>query len=146
MKTLLLFTMLFSFTTQPAFAQSELQYSHIEANVPKAEEFERLLQRDLLAFFTQTAGSSATLIEVQPLRVGPTQSGVSYPKFYLWVKVIAGSSVQQEGAVRVTAIQRARFEVTDFLSAASIRENPGEVSKVFPAALVAAIQERAAAK
>ncbi len=146
MKISVLLGVLLSFATQPAFAQSEFQRSHIEANVPQSEDFERLLQRDLRAFFNQSAGSPVTSIEVQPLRTGPTQSGVSYPKFYLWVRVVAGSSVQQEGAVRVAAIQRARFEVTDFLSVASIRAKPNEVGAVFPAALVPAIQERAAAK
>jgi hypothetical protein len=144
MKNLLLLVALLVLATQAAFAQSDLQRSHIEANVPPAEEFERLLQRDLLAFFKQAVGASVTSVEVQPLRSGPTQSGVSYPKFYLWVKVTAGSSGQQAGAVRVAAVQRTRFEITDFMAAASIKANPSEVSKVFPAALVSAIQARAA--
>jgi hypothetical protein len=76
---------------QPAFAQSELQRTHIEANVPPQDEFEALLQRDLLSFFKQAHGSTVTAVEVQPLRLGPTQSGVSYPKFYLWVKAMYAS-------------------------------------------------------
>jgi|EndMetStandDraft_4_1072995.scaffolds.fasta_scaffold67745_3 hypothetical protein len=131
---------------EPAFAQSELQRTHIEANVPPEDEFEPLLQRDLLSFFRQAHGPTVTAIEVQPLRLGPTQSGVSYPKFYLWVKAMAGSSVQQAGAVRVAAIQRTRFEVTDFLPVESIKKRPEEVGQVFPAALVRAIQERAASQ
>jgi hypothetical protein len=144
MKILVLLVSLFALAAQPAFAQSDLQRSHIEANVPAPEEFERLLQRDLLAFFKQSVGSAITSVEVQPLRSGPTQSGVSYPKFYLWVKVMAGSSVQQTGAVRVAAVQRTRFDVTDFMAAASIKAKPSEVGAVFPAALVPSIQERAA--
>lgn len=146
MKVLVLLVTLFAFAAQPAFAQSDLQRSHIEANVPAPEEFERLLQRDLLAFFKHSVGSAITSVEVQPLRSGPTQSGVSYPKFYLWVKVMAGSSVQQTGAVRVAAVQRTRFEVTDFMAAASIKAKPSEVGAVFPAALVPSIQERAASQ
>ena len=143
MKTLVLLVALFVLGAYPVFAQSDLQRSHIEANVPPPEEFERLLYRDLLAFFKQSVGASVTSIEVQPLRSGPTQSGVSYPKFYLWVKVMAGSSVQQAGAVRVAAVRRMRFEITDFMTAASIKANPSEVGSVFPAALVPSIQERA---
>jgi hypothetical protein len=144
MKILILLVAVFSLAAQPLFAQSDLQRSHIEANVPPPEEFELLLQRDLLAFFKQSLGASVTSVEVQPLRSGPTQSGVSYPKFYLWVKVMVGSSVQQAGAVRVAAVQRTRFEVTDFMAAASIKAKPSEVGAVFPAALVSAIQARAA--
>lgn len=33
-----------------AFAQSSIQQSHIEANVPSASEFRTLLERDLLAY------------------------------------------------------------------------------------------------
>jgi len=144
MKILVLLVTLFALAAQAAFAQSDLQRSHIEANVPAPEEFERLLQRDLLAFFKQSMGSAISSVEVQPLRSGPTQSGVSYPKFYLWVKVLTGSSVRQTGAVRVAAVQRTRFEVTDFMTAASIKAQPSEVGAVFPAALVPSIQERAA--
>lgn len=127
-------------------AQSDLQRSHIEANVPPPAEFERLLQRDLLLFFKQSTGSNVSSVEVQPLRSGPTQSGVSYPEFYLWVKVFAGSALQQAGAVRVAAIERTRFDVTDYLSAADIKRDPNAVGSVFPAALVPAIQERAAGR
>jgi len=49
------------------------------------------------------------------LRDGPTQSGVSYPKFYLWVRVAGGKSVDDRGAVRVVAVKRKRFDVTDFM-------------------------------
>jgi hypothetical protein len=129
-----------------ARAQSDLQRSHIEANVPPPAEFDRLLQRDLLSFFKQSMGSNITSVEVQPLRSGPTQSGVSYPKFYLWVSVIAGSSVQEAGAVRVAAIERTRFEVTDYLSATSIKHDTDAVAAVFPAALIPAIQQRAAGR
>lgn len=135
-----------SLATQPVAAQVELQRAHIEANVPQSGDFERFLKRDLLAYFNQSGGSSVTSVEVQPLRVGPTQSGVAYPKFYLWVKALAGTAVQQEGAVRVAAIRRTRFEVTDFLSVAGIQAKPSEVGTVFPAALVPAILKRAAAK
>jgi hypothetical protein len=146
MRIVVLLVALLVSATRPAFAQSELQRMHIEANVPPQDEFGPLLQRDLLSFFKRSHGSAVTAIEVQPLRLGPTQSGVSYPKFYLWVKAMAGSSVQQAGAVRVAAIQRTRFEVTDFLTVESIKEEPDEVGRVFPAALVRTIQERAASQ
>jgi len=142
---------LFSVTAPPVIAQPELERSHlershIEANVPQAEEFQRLLQRDLLAFFNKMPGSAVSAVEAAPLRNEPTQTGLSYSKLYFWVTVMAGSSVRHVGAVRVAAIQRVRFEVTDFLPVASIQARPREVDDVFPAALVPAIQERAAGK
>jgi len=130
----------------PALSQSALQSSHIEANVPPSESFEPFLRRDLLAFFNAPGASTVTRVEFKLLREAPTQSGVAYPKYYLWVKSFAGSALQQEGAARVAAIDRKRFEVTNFLSKAQVQSAPTEVSSVFPAALVPTIFSLAAAK
>ena len=126
-------------------SQSVLQSSHIEANVPPSESFEPLLRRDLLAFFNTSSASTVTRVEFKLLREAPTQSGVSYPKYYLWVKVFSGSALQQEGAARVAAIDRQRFEVTDFMSKAQVQASPAEIRSVFPAALVPTIISLAAA-
>lgn len=143
-RALLLLVVLFSQSVAAQW-QSALQSSHIEANIPPAESFEPLLRRDLLAFFGR-ADASVTSVEFKLIRNGPTQSGVAYPKYYLWVKVFAGSRPKEEGAVRVAAIDRERFEVTDFLSKAKIQAAPSEVGATFPAALVPSIISLAAAK
>ena len=114
---------------------SEIQLSPIEANVPSAERFEKLLLRGLGVYFGNRAG---TKLEYEMLRDGPTQSGVSYPKFYLWV-VRSSLDGLDEGALRIAAIDRKRFEITDFLSAEDIRENPDILKAVFPAPLIPAI-------
>ncbi|WIT12170.1 hypothetical protein PFX98_00780 [Paucibacter sediminis] len=126
-------------------AQPDLQRSHIEVNLPPQEVFESYLRRDLLGYFNRAATQTATAVESRPLRNGPTQSGTSYPKFYIWVKVYAGTTVQNEGAVRVAAVERTHFDVTDFLSKSNIQANPSEVGGIFPAALVPAILELAGA-
>lgn len=130
----------------PVLSQSALQLSHIEANVPPSESFEPFLHRDLLAFFNASGASTATRVEFKLLREAPTQSGVAYPKYYLWVKSFAGSALQKQGAARVAAIDRKRFEVTSFLLKAQIQSAPAEVGSIFPAAIVPTIVSLAAAK
>ncbi len=143
-RALLLASLLLSL---PASAQwqSAVQSSHIEANVPSSETFEPLLRRDLIAYFARS-DSSVTSVEFKLLRNGPTQSGVAYPKYYLWVKAFAGSRPKEEGAIRVAAVNRERFEVTDFLSKAKVQSAPSEVGAIFPAALVPSIVSLASAK
>lgn len=67
------------------------------------------------------------------LRDGPTQAGVAYPKFYVWVRVFEGASVVDQGAVRLAAIEKREFQVTDFLSERTIRADPKVIYRVFPA-------------
>lgn len=126
--------------------QPELKNSHIAANVPPAPAFKAILERDLLAYFKSKGRSNATKVEYSLLRDGPTQSGVSYPKYYVWCRVYAGPALLQEGAARLAAIDGLRFEVTSYLPAAQIQATPAEVSQVFPAPLVAAILAKAGAK
>lgn len=130
----------------PALAQTSLQQSHIDGNVPPQESFAVLLKRDLLSFFQAANAPGATSAEYRLLRDAPTQSGVGFPKFYAWVKVLAGSTVIQEGAVRLAAVNRTHFEVTDFPSEQKVKTSPREIGNVFPAALVPTILERAGVK
>jgi hypothetical protein len=124
-------------------AQPDVQRSHIAANVPPAETAEAILRRDLTAFFTATSKQEVTALEISPLREGPTQSGTSYPKFYFWVKALNGSTVCAEGAIRVAAVQRVKFDVTDFLPKQIVKELPGDVERTFPLALVPLIHQLA---
>ena len=115
--------------------------SHVEANVPPAKLFDELLTQDLNNYFCRN--SKDCKIEYEFLRDGPTQSGISYPKYYLWVKTIKGSTVAEQGAVRVAAVEQKRFDVTDFLSREQISQSPSQVASIFPAALVNKITEKA---
>ena len=112
--------------------------SHIKANVPACGQFSNLLARDLQSYF------QAASVDYELLRQGPTQTGISYPKYYLWVKVRNSSGgLSSEGAVRVAAIDQARFEVTNFLPAQDIRAKPTAVEQIFPRPLVESILSRA---
>lgn len=124
-------------------AQPDVQRSHIEANLPASEVFENYLRRDLLAYFNSKDHRTFTTVEFLLLRDTPTQSGTSYPKFYLWGKAYSGATMQAEGAVRVAAVERTRFEVIHFLSKESILANPEEVMNVFPEALVSKVHQLA---
>jgi hypothetical protein len=128
----------------PVLAQSPLQESHIDGNVPTERDFDKFMQRDLLAYF-QTAVPSTTAVEWTLLRRAPTQSGVTYPKFYAWVKTSVTSSTGRQGAVRLAAVDRTHFEVTTFMSAEEVLANPIGVKAVFPSLLVESVQSRAAA-
>ena len=139
-------TLLLLSATWNVAAQPGVQLSHIEANVPSQDNFETLLKRDLLAFMRVQGGPSATRVEYKLLRDGPTQSGVAYPKFYAWVQAFAGAQLISEGVVRLAAVERQRFDVTDYVRAKEVRANPDSVRAIFPKVLVPVILERAGGK
>lgn len=122
-------------------AIDDIQRSHIEGNVPAESEFDQLLRRDLAKYLESKLGEKLQ-VEFELLRKGPTQSGVSFPKYYLWVKGFEGDKKVIEGAVRVAAIDRKEFSVTDFCTPQDLRADPDLASRVFPAALVPGIKKR----
>lgn len=81
------------------------------------------------------------------LRAAPTQSGVSYPKYYAWVMVKSGTGViLVQGAVRLAAIEKVRFEVTSFISSKEIQAAPEKLNPVFPSLLIPNIRELSSIK
>lgn len=144
-RTLLAFVVLAT-AAVPALAQSPIQASHIEANVPAPEAFEPLLRRDLVAFFKTSVAPSVSRVEFKLLRSAPTQTGVAYPKYYLWVTAYDDSRLIVRGAARIEAIERQRFEVLQFLTQAQVQSAPAEVSNIFPAALVRTVLSLASGK
>jgi hypothetical protein len=125
----------------PQDGLTDVATSHVEANVPPSKVFDELLKRDLGNYFCRN--SKDCTIEYEFLRDGPTQSGASYPKYYLWVKTIKGSTVAEEGAARVAAVEQKGFDVTHFLSREEISKSPSHVASIFPSALVDKITEKA---
>src|SRR5262249_12717365 len=101
-----------------------IENSHIDGNVPPKGEFDRILRRDLESYF-ESQGHQLVTVEYELLRNGPTQAGIAYPKFYAWVRAHAEDAVLEQGAVRLAAIDRTRFRVTDFISEPDIRASPG---------------------
>jgi hypothetical protein len=125
----------------PQGATTAVAKSHIEANIPSRELFNELMSRDLKNHFCRD--SKDCKVEYELLRDDPTQSGTSYPKYYLWVKTIKGNTVAEEGAVRATAVEQKGFEVTHFLSREEILQSPSQVASIFPAALMDKVNQKA---
>jgi hypothetical protein len=119
----------------------EVQQSHIDGNVPPEADFDRLLRRDLVAYFASGDGPPPD-VSYELLRKGPTQTGIAYPKFYAWVSVRREGHPTREGAVRLAAIDRQRFEITQFVDKSEIRRDPSGLDQVFPPPVAAAIKAR----
>jgi len=119
---------------QPSQEQAirEIQRSHIEGNVPGPADFDKFLRRDLAAHFAKVRRKKMVPVDFELLRDGPTQSGIAYPKFYAWVRIAGGKSSDDRGAVRLAAIDKVRFDVTDFVSERMIRKDPEGISRLFP--------------
>jgi hypothetical protein len=120
---------------------ADIARSHIDANVPSSEFFDTYMKRDLGSYLCK--GTSPCRIEYQLLRDGPTQTGIAYPKFYVWVKCFIGERLQTEGAARLAAIDKKEFQIADFLTRSQISDSPQQVAAVFPAPLVKDILQRA---
>ena len=124
----------------------EIQQSHINANLPNTfEEFNKILERDLTKHFSSSLNLKAE-VQYELLRKKPTQSGVAYPKFYLWVKILSSNKEIKSGAVRVAAIDKTHVEVTDFVSKRQIIKNPKHIETVFPSTLCDNIRLKAGIK
>lgn len=108
----------------------DIQRSHIDANVADQSQFDSLMKRDLEKYFSATFGQVSVKWEF--LRNGATQSGVAYPKYYLWTKIYNGDKLLDEGAVRVAAIEKTGFNITDFVNIKDIRQKSKDIYKIFP--------------
>jgi hypothetical protein len=115
--------------------------SHIEGNVPKGESFDEYLKRDLNSYFCGAAKDCR--VEYEFLRDGPTQTGIAYPKYYLWARCLKGGTVATEGAVRLAAVEQKGFDITHFLARDQIAASPEKVASIFPVPLVDKIVEKA---
>ena len=119
--------------------------SHVEANAPASDQFQKLMVRDLKFYLDARTGLDLK-IEYDLLRDGPTQTGISYPKYYVWVRGLDEDRVIIDGAARVAAIDRSRFEITHFLPRQKIRGSSADVEKIFPAGLKPVILKKANAQ
>jgi hypothetical protein len=115
--------------------------SHIRGNVPAKPKFDKYLRRDLTTYFSRASGKKVA-VDYEFLRDGPTQTGISFPKYYLWVKVRGGKKLLDQGAVRLAAIDQKRFEVTDYLPKAEMKKAPEQIDWVFPGPVGDRIRQR----
>jgi len=129
-----------------AFVGHAQSNSQIDGHVPASSDFAKILTRDISDYLSRKEGRMLAA-EYELLRDAPTQSGVAYPKFYAWVRGVDDQmKTVVEGAMRLAAIDKKRFEVTDFLSKAEILATPDHLESVFPRLLIPKIKEKAGAK
>jgi hypothetical protein len=133
-----------AFVFAAALALSGCDNGHVSANVPPKEDFRAFLIRDLTTYFHRTNGKD--IVDYELLRDGPTQVGVAYPKYYVWVTITMPDKSVLEGAARVAAEEKRSFRVTNFISRSDIIANPAELARVFPKALLDKIRTRAGVK
>jgi len=129
-----------------AFSQSTVDSiadSHIRANVPDEKDFDSFLKRDLESYFKELKKKSV-VVEYQLLRNGPTQSGTAFPKFYIWVMIKENGALLEDGAVRVAAMEKKRFEVLNYLTRADIERDVERVYQIFPRPVADKIKEKIA--
>jgi hypothetical protein len=121
---------------------ADVAQSHIDANVPAEKDFRPFLIRDLTAHLRPKFGDGIS-VDYELLRDGATQTGIAYPKFYVWVKLASSSGSVVEGVARAAAIAKREFQITDFLTREVILAQPSAVDGVFPEALLGKIRQRA---
>jgi hypothetical protein len=124
---------------------SNLQQAHFEAHVPGQSSFEKLLMRDLTTRLEHTHGKDLK-VSYEFLRAGPTQVGVGYPKYYLWVRVSMANGSMDEGAFRAAAVDRSEFEVGNFISKTELVSSPERIELEFPLVLKETLRAKARAK
>lgn len=109
----------------------DIQKSHIDANLPPIEKHEMLI-KDEIRRYLKLSKTEKLKIESELLRTQPTQSGISYPKFYRWVKVIKNKWPIIAGAIRYSLIEKKKAEISDFVDSHFILNDPSISLKVFP--------------
>jgi len=115
----------------------KLAESHVSGNVPAAKELIPQQTRDLNLYFSSQPGGSATQ-KFDWLREGPTQVGLSYPKFYVWVQLQDG----REAAVEVAAVNKQKFHVAEVFFATDITKDRRVMDGHMPAPVVEAALSR----
>jgi hypothetical protein len=121
--------------------QPSLPESHIEANIPPRSDFDRFLFRDLRGYF-ESQGNTVADSGFELLRQHPTQNGVGYPKYYVWLWYKRSDGLKVEGAASVSAQDKVQFYVTRFLSREQILSDPTLLGSFIPKELIKIIESK----
>lgn len=123
------------------FAFKDINESHVEGNIPNVEVFDTYLYRDISKYFEEK-GFSNFQIKYEFLRDKPTQSGLAYPKYYLWVFIYSvDNTLIDQGALRLAAIDKQYFQVTDFISIDEIKNDQSILDPIFPVDIIKKIED-----
>lgn len=107
--------------------------SHMEGNVPVPKDFQTFLTRDLNLYFASPEFKSPVR-GYEMLRDGPTQTGISSPKFYLWVMFQDGRAA----AVKVAAEKKQQFHVLQVFLESDIQQNRAVMNGQLPPPVIEA--------
>ncbi|MDD5341583.1 MAG: hypothetical protein PHC97_04080 [Patescibacteria group bacterium] len=120
---------------------SQISTSNIVGNVPDVKNFDQFLQRDLNKYFSEKFGKEVEA-KYELLRQGPTQTGVAFPKYYAWVILYSNNEELEQGAVRIAAIDKEVFDVTDYINVKEIKSDPTGIYNIFPSSVCDKINEK----
>ena len=110
------------------------------------DDFSKSLINEASAYLTKKESQKISA-EIELLRKAPTQSGIAYPKYYIWVRgVNPENKTITEGAMRLAEIENSNFKITDFVTRDSIISDPLQLDMIFPKALVPLIRQKAERK
>jgi hypothetical protein len=74
----------------------------------------------------------STVLEFELLRGTGTTTGISFPKYYVWIKLNSQGQDVEQGIVRLAEVDTAQYEVTDYFSSADIKRAQHKVYETFP--------------
>lgn len=107
---------------------------HVSNNVPHESQFDNILIRDLNVYFNARM-QRPVVVEFNLLRRHATQSGVSLPKYYIWVRISEKGKVAEQGAARIVAVDQTHFEILQYVTQAEIQRDPEMIKSIFPESL-----------
>lgn len=103
---------------------------------------EYLVEESLRLYFFNDAQASADL-DWEFLRQGATRVGVTYPKYYLWVKVSREGRVLSQGAACLAVMGQGQLMVTDYFNLSEIQKSSPRMQAVFPKSVLHGIKQHA---
>lgn len=127
----------------PVLILALISMAHIKANAPDEAHFDELLTSSLETYCRDMGGGKPVTVRYAMLRDGPTQAGLGFPKYYVWVEVFDGPRRIVQGAAKAVGINRQELEITDFFSEATIGNLPLSLYRTFPKAAADAAMARA---
>lgn len=125
-----------------AFSLSDVAESHIQGNVPAGQDFRPFLIRDLPSYLKPRYGDKIAF-DYEFLREGPTQTGIGFPYYYLWIKGTNSEGTTINAAVEVAAVSKLRFNITAFVPRQEIAAHPETLRDKFPELLIQSIYNKA---
>lgn len=125
----------------PIIIIGSLVNSHLTANSIPDENIDTVFKRDLTEQFSKKYKCPVD-IKIDFLQSYPTQTGVGFPKYYCWVDINKDGKRIDEGAARISGIDKDSVYVNTFMSLSDIKADPQWVYEYFPKSVCLSIFER----